>query len=226
VVPALYAEYNCYGPGSDYSARNPVSRQLTDEEALDYTVANIFARESNPLYSYDWMPAQDYYKLGQTISFPAIPEQDINTRRFELEASASSHLPLSFTSSDTLVASVDGDEIILLSNGTTEITASQNGNYMYNAAEDVSQTLVISGELSIEAAEDQQIMIYPNPTSGMLMIDRTDNSIQVIRITGLDGQIFRKEILDSDHQEIDISSLPAGMYFIQLQDTSYKLIVK
>lgn len=226
VVPALYAEYNCYGPGSDYTNRNPISRQLTEEEAADYTVENIFARESNPLYSYDWMPVQDYYKLGQTITFPAIPEQDINTRSFEPEASASSHLPLSYTSSDTLVASVDGEEILLLSNGTTQITASQSGNFMYNAAEDVSQTLVVSGELSLETNDGQNVMIYPNPSSGLLTIDRNENEIQVLRIVSLDGQILREEILDSDHQQIDISSLPEGMYIIHLRDVTYKLIVK
>jgi len=56
VVPALYAEYQCYGPGSDTSNRISISRQLTDEEALDYTLENIFSAESNPRYAFDWMP--------------------------------------------------------------------------------------------------------------------------------------------------------------------------
>jgi pectin methylesterase-like acyl-CoA thioesterase len=56
VTPALYAEYQCYGPGSDTGSRIDISRQLTDEEALDYTLENIFSKESNPRYAYDWMP--------------------------------------------------------------------------------------------------------------------------------------------------------------------------
>ncbi len=56
VTPALYAEYHCYGPGSNTSNRISISRQLTDEEALDYTVENIFSAESNPRYAFDWLP--------------------------------------------------------------------------------------------------------------------------------------------------------------------------
>ena len=56
VTPALYAEYQCYGPCADTSSRINISRQLTDEEALDYTIENIFSAESNPRYAFDWMP--------------------------------------------------------------------------------------------------------------------------------------------------------------------------
>ena len=56
VVPALYAEYACYGPGSDTSNRLSISTQLTGEEAAEYTRENIFARESNPGFAYDWAP--------------------------------------------------------------------------------------------------------------------------------------------------------------------------
>ena len=56
VPPALYAEYQCYGPGSSTSGRISASRQLTDEEAQEYTIANIFSRNSFPDYAYDWIP--------------------------------------------------------------------------------------------------------------------------------------------------------------------------
>lgn len=57
VTPALYAEYKCYGAGSDFSKRlTSISRQLTDEEIKDYTIANIFSKNSSPTFSFDWMP--------------------------------------------------------------------------------------------------------------------------------------------------------------------------
>ncbi len=56
-IPGLYAEYNCYGPGSDFSNRlTSISRQLTDEEATEYTIENIFAKTTNPDFGYDWLP--------------------------------------------------------------------------------------------------------------------------------------------------------------------------
>lgn len=51
----LYAEYQCFGPGSDYSKRISFSRQLTDEEAKDYTIQNIFAKTSG-VGAFDWLP--------------------------------------------------------------------------------------------------------------------------------------------------------------------------
>ena len=58
VVPALYAEYQCTGPGSNTSSRIAISRQLTDEEAQEYTLENIFAKTSYPTIAYDWLPVK------------------------------------------------------------------------------------------------------------------------------------------------------------------------
>lgn len=58
VAPALYAEYMCTGPGSDYSNRISISRQLTGTEATDYTLENIFAKTANPNLGYDWLPVK------------------------------------------------------------------------------------------------------------------------------------------------------------------------
>jgi pectinesterase len=58
VTPALYAEYKCYGDGSDFSSRlSSISRQLTDDEAKEYSVKNIFSKKSNnPAFGFDWIP--------------------------------------------------------------------------------------------------------------------------------------------------------------------------
>lgn len=56
VPPALYAEYNCFGPGANSSNRIAIGRQLTATEAADYTLANIFAKTSNPGFAFDWLP--------------------------------------------------------------------------------------------------------------------------------------------------------------------------
>lgn len=62
VTPGLYAEYKCYGPGSDHSKRiSSISRQLTDEEAAEYTLENIFSKDSNPNFGYDWVPGKSIF---------------------------------------------------------------------------------------------------------------------------------------------------------------------
>jgi pectinesterase len=38
---ARYAEYKCTGPGADRAKRVAWAKELTDEEAADYTVQNV-----------------------------------------------------------------------------------------------------------------------------------------------------------------------------------------
>jgi pectinesterase len=59
---AYYAEYKCYGAGSDTTRRVPWSHQLTDEEALCYTLQKIFSAHSAfPPLTGDWFPVYPLY---------------------------------------------------------------------------------------------------------------------------------------------------------------------
>ncbi|MGD1031461.1 MAG: immunoglobulin domain-containing protein [Opitutaceae bacterium] len=82
-------------------------------------------------------------KASQTIAFDAIPSQAIGSAPFTLGASASSGLPLTYTSSNKAVATVSGSTVTIVGKGTSTITASQSGNANYLAATSVSQTLTV-----------------------------------------------------------------------------------
>ena len=62
VTPALYGEYANTGAGADMSGRINIARELTAEEAVAFTVANIFSRETHPTFSFDWMPAKPTFE--------------------------------------------------------------------------------------------------------------------------------------------------------------------
>lgn len=54
---AFYAEYRCFGPGSDRRSRVAWSRELTDREAAEYTVEKIFAKKTgSEQFRADWNP--------------------------------------------------------------------------------------------------------------------------------------------------------------------------
>ena len=99
--------------------------------------------------------------LSQTITFDAIPTQNIANATYQLNATASSGLPVSYTSSNTEVATVNESGLItFVAAGTTTITASQNGNEIYNAAVPVSQILIIekvSQTITFDAIPTQNI---------------------------------------------------------------------
>ena len=65
--------------------------------------------------------------------------------------------------------------------------------------------------------------MYPNPADGMITIV---GGCGEYRITNVMGQILRTGLINSDLQQIDISRLPAGMYFVTIEKTTKKLMVQ
>ncbi|PTN09801.1 pectinesterase [Mangrovibacterium marinum] len=54
---AFYAEYKSTGPGANADARAAWSHQLTDEQAKQYNLKNIFGAQSvSPAFDSDWIP--------------------------------------------------------------------------------------------------------------------------------------------------------------------------
>ncbi|NBR96907.1 MAG: hypothetical protein EBT48_04810, partial [Verrucomicrobia bacterium] len=82
---------------------------------------------------------------AQTISFGSLPTKNYGDASFSLAATASSGLTVSYTSSDTSVATVNGSIVTLTGAGTTQITASQAGNGVYGSAQNVVQALTVLG---------------------------------------------------------------------------------
>jgi pectin methylesterase-like acyl-CoA thioesterase len=74
VEPAEYSEYNCLGPGcGDLSKRASFSRQLTSEEAAEFTLENIFARSNVIPFQNDWLPKKPDFS---TTSIDHRPDSD------------------------------------------------------------------------------------------------------------------------------------------------------
>ncbi|HZY77895.1 MAG TPA: choice-of-anchor tandem repeat GloVer-containing protein [Cyclobacteriaceae bacterium] len=82
----------------------------------------------------------------QSITFNAFSAHTFGEQPFAIEssqASASSGLPLTFTSSDPTIASNNGGTITILKAGTVDITATQPGSALFQAATPVVKQLVI-----------------------------------------------------------------------------------
>lgn len=83
-------------------------------------------------------------KQNQTISFAALPVKTFGDADFNPGATASSGLAVTYTSSNTAVATIVNNNIRIVGAGTTFITASQSGSVNYNSATAVSQTLTVN----------------------------------------------------------------------------------
>jgi hypothetical protein len=96
-------------------------------------------------------------KANQTITFNPLPSKTVGDADFAPGATASSGLAVSYTSSNTLVATIVGSNIHIVGAGSATITASQSGNTNYNAAADVQQILTVN-------KANQTITFNPLPT--------------------------------------------------------------
>lgn len=88
-------------------------------------------------------------KANQTITFPALANKTTNDDDFDAGATASSGLAVSYTSSNSSVATIVGGKIHIVGVGTSTITAKQGGNTNFNAATDATQTLTVEAVLPV-----------------------------------------------------------------------------
>ncbi len=72
--------------------------------------------------------------------------------------------------------------------------------------------------------------VYPNPTNGVLFVETHGRasllSTQTYRINNLMGQTLMTGQITAENQQINVSSLPQGMYFITIGDMTRKFVVR
>lgn len=82
-------------------------------------------------------------KRSQVISFGALKTKTYEDIPFTLPQKTNEGLTISYTSSNTSVATISGNTVTILKPGTTDIIASQAGDATHYAATSVSQTLTV-----------------------------------------------------------------------------------
>jgi hypothetical protein len=104
-------------------------------------------------------------RQAQTISFNALPVKTYGNADFAAGASSTNNtIPVTYTSSNSSVATISGNNIHIVGAGTATITASQASNAFYFAAPDVSQTLTVNkANLTVKALDTSKIYGQSNP---------------------------------------------------------------
>jgi hypothetical protein len=105
--------------------------------------------------------------LPQTISFSALPGRTLGDAPFTVSATASSGLPVSFTTQTPARCAITGNLVTLVSVGPCTIAANQAGNGTYSAAPQVAQTFFIAPapllpqSITFPAIADRQLSAAP-----------------------------------------------------------------
>ena len=88
---------------------------------------------------------------SQSITFASIPSKSVGDS-FTLAATASSGLPVTYSSSNPSVATVAGNVLTIVGVGSAEITASQAGNSSFAPASDARQSVTAYASTALRVA--------------------------------------------------------------------------
>ena len=83
-------------------------------------------------------------KYNQTLTWNQTLNECIATDELTFNATATSNLEVLYVSSDSTIAYVEGNELKIRRSGMVKLTATQPGNYKYNAANSIDKTLKIN----------------------------------------------------------------------------------
>jgi hypothetical protein len=104
-------------------------------------------------------------KQNQAITFNALPVKTYGNADFAAGATSTNNtIPVTYSSSNTNVATIIGNNIHIVGAGTSNITASQAGNAGYFPAPDVTRVLTVNkANLAIRVRDTTKVQGQPNP---------------------------------------------------------------
>ncbi len=109
---------------------------------------------------------------------------------------------------------------IIFSFNSTDSNCNDLFNFYDSLGEIPNGNLIETGTTGIEqlAANNNQLSIYPNPTSNQLTIINKQSSISEIRVTNIMGQVIYTFTLPQGQfsTQINVSDLPSGLYFVSV----------
>lgn len=114
---------------------------------------------------------------------------------------------------------IDCDNGNMVISGETDqsFEPTANGNYAVIVDDAVcvdTSDCVSIASIGMYESEFTQIEIYPNPTADMLTVKTSQNATGQIIIKNLLGEVVLTNYSTSTSQNIDVSELPTGTYFI------------
>ena len=137
------------------------------------------------------------------------------------------------------------EEYALYVNGSNDITAI--GNYWGGPDEAYAESVIYhrpdlgdfyglvtyapvlpQNPTGVSAMETHGFTVYPNPANDLIAIETPyyDVSTREYRITNLTGQTLLTGLLPAETHQINVSSLPAGLYFLTIGNVSTKLMIR
>ena len=103
----------------------------------------------------------------------------------------------------------------------------QYGQLIFQQTEAECDEVYINYHYEVEESPAESFSIYPNPTTGHLVIHNSEFRIpnSAFFITNPLGQTLMSGTITSETLQIDLSNLPKGLYFITIGNSTQKIVI-
>ncbi len=155
-------------------------------------------------------------QASQAITFLPLGNVVFGTTPFTINASASSGLPVTFTSTTSAVCGVYGSTVAIISAGTCSIAASQAGNASYSAATNVTQSFTVTPAPQTIYFPTQIPASYPL-TAGSFSVTAAASSGLAVSFTSVTASVCtvsgaKVTLLSTGYCEIEVSQAGNSNY--------------
>ncbi len=119
----------------------------------------------------------------------------------------------SFTLNETGQISFSDRNLLIQSNETAKITTI--------SLDDIKRLDFSNVEVSdVDQITGAKFNVYPNPVSNILKIEV--DGIEEMLIVSADGRVVMKKVVDHN-EDVDVSGLPAGIYWVKIGGSTFKI---
>lgn len=154
--------------------------------------------------------------VPQVLTYDVISDKDLKESGFAFSATSNSGLPveISVVSGPAVYA---GGKLYLTNTGIVKLKISQGGSAVFAAVKDEFISFDVTDKTVTSTEEVNNIIsVYPNPTSGLVYF--ADNSSY--KLTSATGIV----LFIGNGSSVDLSSLDAGVYFLNIDGNTIQLV--
>jgi hypothetical protein len=127
------------------------------------------------------------------------------------------------------IAGAIGSSLIkhLWIDGVEEMEATGLGYYSYTFLNVKTNHTIVAEfeEVGVKESKNSDIFIYPNPTKDKVFIRSDTRTINTIHFFDITGKLIKEFVnVNNNKIEIDLHDLKNGIYFINIDETTTKII--
>lgn len=120
-----------------------------------------------------------------------------------------------------------GSEILIRFRLETDVFVNEDGYYF----DDIEVSIIgdsTNTSTAISEYHDNSFNLYPNPGNGIFTLENNSQESITFNIFNTTGQLIYQNTITATKAEIDLSSIPKGIYFLKINDTNdvRKIIVQ